>query len=81
MLASLQRDLHRSQDFYATIALTKEDLVNQEKAATIKSIKQLNHLVTKTEREARQGDLLMTLSHHFEEDYNIRSKMMTASVI
>lgn len=80
MLASLQRDLHRSQDFYATIVLTKEDLVNKEKAATIKSIEQLN-LVTKTEREARQGDLLMTLNHHFEEDYNIRSKMMTASVI
>lgn len=54
--------------------------MNKERAATIKSIKQLN-LVAKTEREARQGDLLVTLSHHFKEGYNIRSKMMTASVI
>jgi len=72
--------LHRSQDFYATVALTEEDRVNKERAATIKSIKQLN-LVAKTEREARQGDLLVTLRHHFKEGYNIRSKMMTASVI
>lgn len=38
-----ERNLHRNQDFYATVVLTGEDLTNEEKAATMEFIKQLNH--------------------------------------
>lgn len=48
-------NLHRAKNSYATVVLIEEDVTNEEKVATINSIKQLQYfyLVTKTE-EVRQ---------------------------